>query len=72
VDRAEQIRQRLAQIDEELGADPPEVGPSNADAFLTWIMESMPAEQRTALMEERRQLLQEYNRLPERLKGDDL
>ena len=72
MNRADQIRDRLEAIDAELAIDPPEVGPSNADGFLTWLMESMSPEKRTALMEERRRLRREFDLLPAHLKqGSD-
>lgn len=68
MNRAEQIRARMEAIDAELAADPSPAGPDNAERFVTWLFESMPEEQRVALIEERRRLDREYNRLPDHVK----
>jgi hypothetical protein len=69
VNRAEQILNRLEAIETALAANPPEVDPVNVDELLAWLMKSMPASSREALIEEWRLLRREYDLLPSHLKS---
>jgi hypothetical protein len=67
MNRAEQIQARLREIDELLAAEPPEVGESSPK-WLDWLLDSMPPEERAALVEERRSLVREFEKLPRHIK----
>lgn len=73
MNRAEQIQERLAEIEAELAADPPHP-PFGTFAYLLWQLDHLEqrkplsTEQVAALKDERRSLLREYDRLPDHLK----
>lgn len=76
MNRAEQIQDRLVEIDAELAADPTHP-PFGTGAYLLWKLdhddaEPLSEERRSALVDERRSLIREYQRLPDHLKrGED-
>jgi uncharacterized protein YqcC (DUF446 family) len=74
MNRAEQIRERIEQIEAELRADP--IEPFTKDRVMTpewldWALKAMPSERHNDLVEERRGLAREYERLPASLKQTD-
>jgi hypothetical protein len=67
MNRAEQIQIRLHDIDEIFAAEPPQVGESSI-RYLDWLMGSMQPEERAALVEKRRRLVREFEKLPRHVK----